>query len=346
MQKTGIVLLLTLVLMACGDRKTPDVSDIKVTLTVHRFEQEFFALDTNNVMPGLLQLSRQYPNFLTDYAQHILGLPPFSDSGTQSQKLVKRFIREYQPVKDSADRLFRNFENIEEEVKKGLQYVKYYFPEYKLPTRLITFIGPMDAYYEASMGGYGDVITQDGLAVGLQLHMGRNYSLYKSEMGQLLYPTYISSRFTPENIPVNCMKNVIDDIYPESLTGKSLVEQMVEKGKRLYVLDKILPHTPDSLKIGYTGRQLKGCLENEGLIWNHFLTNNLLYNNDPGTVKDYVNDGPFTQALGEGSPGFIGLFVGWQIVKKYMEKNSKLTLPQLLKTDARKLFGESKYKPG
>jgi hypothetical protein len=203
----------------------------------------------------------------------------------------------------------------------------------------------MDAYFEGSLGGYGDVITHDALAVGLQLHMGRNFSLYMSEMGQSLYPSYISRRFTPEYIPVNCTKNIIDDLYPDQSTGKHLVIQMVEKGKRLYLLDKLMPFTHDSLKIGYTESQLKGCYNNEGLIWNYFLTNGLLYNNDPAMIKNYIGESPNTPEFGEGAPGNIGLFTGWQIVKKYMDKNETLSPDELMKTDSKKIFEESKYRP-
>ena len=50
---------------------------------------------------------------------------------------------------------------------------------------------------------------------------------------------------------------------------------MVEKGKRIYLIDKLMPDTPDTLKIGYTSKQLEGCIENEGLIWNYFVKNGL-----------------------------------------------------------------------
>ncbi len=120
---------------------------------------------------------------------------------------MSKFIGDYKPVKDSADQVFRNFSAIEKDVKKGLQFVKYYFPAYKPPTQLITYIGPLE--------GYSDVITRDALAVGLQLHMGKNYSLYQSSMGQAVFPDYISQRFTPDYIVVNCMKNIINDIAPE-----------------------------------------------------------------------------------------------------------------------------------
>lgn len=90
---------------------------------------------------------------------------------------------------------------------------------------------------------------------------------------------------------------------------------MIEEGKRMYVLDHLLPETEDTVKTGYTAAQLKGCYGNEAAIWNYFIENNLLYANDPSQIRDYTNDAPRTEALGQDSPGNIGLFVGWQIVK-------------------------------
>jgi hypothetical protein len=338
MKKAGLVLLVIAGLFSCKDKNIPDVSDIKIDLSVKRFEQDFFAIDTNHVMPSLQQLSARYPLFLGDFLYNIMELPGISDSSTQEQELLRKFIGDYRPVKDSADQVFRNFSAIEKDVKKGLQFVKHYFPAYKAPTQLITYIGPME--------GYSDVITRDALAVGLQLHMGRNYSLYRSNIGQSVFPDYISRRFTPDNIAVNCMKNIINDIAPEKPGSKPLVELMVEKGKRLYVLDKILPYTEDTLKTGYTAAQLKGCYENEGMIWNYFLTNNLLFNIDPVNIKSYMEEAPSTPELGDRSPGAIGIFVGWQIVKKYMLKHSDLSLNELLNTDPKTIFEESKYRPG
>ena len=338
MKKAGLVLLVIAGLFSCKDKNIPDVSNIKIDLTVKRFEQDFFAMDTNRVMPSLQHLSEKYPLFLGDFLYNIMELPGISDTSLQEQALLKKFTADYRPVKDSADQVFRNFNTIEKDVKKGLQFVKHYFPAYKAPVQLITYIGPME--------GYSDVITRDALAVGLQLHMGSHYSLYSSNIGQSVFPDYISRRFTPDYIVVNCMKNIINDIAPEKAGSKPLVELMVEKGKRLFVLDKILPYTEDSLKTGYTAAQLKGCYENEGMIWNFFLTHNLLYDIDPGNIKTYMEEAPNTPELGDRSPGAIGIFMGWQIVKKYMTKHVALSLNELLNTDPKQIFEESKYKPG
>ncbi len=218
-----------------------------------------------------------------------------------------------------------------------MQFVKYYFPGYKAPNKIITFIGPFD--------GYSDIITADAFAVGLQLHMGSNFSFYKSDISHDIFPEYISQRFTPEYIVVNCIKNIIDDMYPDKSIGKALIEQMVEKGKRLYLLDKFLPATAEYLKIGYTEGQLKDSYTNEAVIWDFFLNNDLLNNADQNIVKNYIGESPKTQELGEGSPGNIAAFSGWQIVKKYMDKNSKTTLPDLMKKEGREIYNQSRYKP-
>jgi hypothetical protein len=339
------VLLFATLLFSCRNNDGPDVSGIKINLETQRFEKDFFSIDTINILPSLQSLNAKYPTFLADFMQNILGLPPVHDTSTSTLNAIRRFISDYRPLRDSVETTFKDFGTVEQDIVKSLQYVKYYFPNYQIPRKIITFIGPMDAYFEGSLGGYGDVITQDALAIGLQLHLGKNFSLYTSEMGQSLYPVYISRRFTPASIPVNCTKNIIDDLYPDESNGKHLVVQMVEKGKRMYLLDKLMPSTADTLKIGYTEMQLTGCYNNEGLIWNYFLTNGLLYNNDPGMIKNYIGESPKTPEFGEGAPGNIGLFTGWQIVKKYMDKNEKVSLDALMKTDAKRIFEESKYRP-
>jgi uncharacterized protein YjaZ len=45
------------------------------------------------------------------------------------------------------------------------------------------------------------------------------------------------------------------------------------------------------------------------------------------------------------SPGNIGTWVGWQIVKKYVELHPDITPVQLMRTPARQIFDEAKYKP-
>jgi hypothetical protein len=47
----------------------------------------------------------------------------------------------------------------------------------------------------------------------------------------------------------------------------------------------------------------------------------------------------------DGSPGNIGAWVGWQIVKKYAAVHNGIQPDELMRTPVRKIFEDAKYKP-
>lgn len=337
-----------LALLSCNNKPAaPDVSNIKVDIHVLRFEQDFFSLDTNDLVNQTQQLNKKYPQFFQDYINNILGLNADAVLSGDAQQLrgIRTFIRDYTGMKDSADKVFKDFSKEEGDIKQALRFLKYYFPAYKTPANIITFIGPIDAFFETSFGTQGDIITPNGLATGLQLHLGNDFSFYKSEQGLELYPQYISKNFTPEYVPVNCMKNIVDDMYPLKPSVKSLIELMVERGKRLYLLDKLLPALPEYMKINYTAKQMEDAYKNEAVIWDFFLKNDLLNNEEQNIIKNYIGESPKTQELGEDAPGNLGTFTGWQIVKKFMQKNTNVSLDSLMKIEPREVYTLAKYKP-
>ena len=319
--------------LACKSKPAaPDVSKIPVKLTAMRFEDAFFGLDTNHLEEALNELDRNYPGFAKDFLFNIMGTTP-----TNAVKDIKSFSSSYRLMYDSAKKNFANLQPIISQVETGLKYVKYYFPNYAVPKKLVTFIGPINSY--------GNIITTYALAVGLQLYMGSSYSLYGTDVVQQLYPTYLSRKFEQAYIPVNCMNNIIEDLYPNKSLGLAIIDQLVETGKRQYLLDCFLPNFSDSLKLGYTQQQLMECNQNEANIWAFFIQNNLLYVTEPEITKEYLNEAPSTPALGAGFPGFIGKYVGLKLVQKYMENHPDMDLAKLMDTPARKIFEEAKYKP-
>jgi hypothetical protein len=332
-----VFLITAVVFASCNNSdKIPEVSNINIAIKTLRFEQDFFLLDTTGFTSKLDMLLAKYPSFGENFLATVLNADPHW-SADSAADYAQGFITAYKAVYDTAQIVFKDFGPYEKEIKQGLQFVKYYFPDYKIPEKIITYIGPLD--------GYGDILSDDAIIVGLHHHLGKNYSLYKSQIVQETYPAYISNRFEPDYIAVNSMKNIVNDLYPEKMEDKPLVQQMVEKGKRLFVLSKLLPRTEEYKLIGYTKEQLKAVYEHEPAVWDLFVQNNFLQTIDNNIIKNYIGEGPKTQELGEASPGNIGSFAGWQIVKKYMQKNEKISLQELMLTDAETIFQSAKYKP-
>jgi hypothetical protein len=216
-----------------------------------------------------------------------------------------------------------------------------------LPQHIVTIIGPIDALAKMGNDYSPDFIGQDFLGVSLQFYLGKNFSVYKDQTFiENVVPEYRSRRFSKEYIVADAMKLVVDDIFPDRSAGQSLIGQMIEKGKQWWLLDKFLPETPDSLKTGYTQAQLDWCKENEGIVWSFLTTNEDINSINPTTIQTYIGEGPFTQTLSqEASPGNIGQWIGWQIVKKFAEKNPDMKLEEVMQTDPKKILEEAKYKP-
>ena len=342
MKKTGFILLLFVCFTACKNKKdTPDVSGINVDIKLQRFDRDFFSIDSNNVLPGLNQLHQQYPVLTNIFLQNILGL----DSASTLPG-VKRFLHLNEPIESKAAKTFQNTEWLKKDFQQAFQFVKYYLPSYKVPS-IITIVGPIDALAQLHNTYTPNFLGPDFMGISLQFYLGRDFAIYNEPFFiEKVAPQYRSRRFSKEYIIADAMMLVVDDLFPDKSGSLPLIEQMIEKGKQWYLLDKFLPNTPDSIKTGYTQQQLDWCNESEGLIWSELLKNEDLNSLNPIVIQTYIGEGPFTQGFSpEYSPGNLGQWIGWQIVKKYVSKHPGMKPEEVMATDAKKILEGAKYKP-
>jgi hypothetical protein len=344
MKKICSFLFSILLITACNNKKNvPDVSDIKVDLAVQRFDEDFFAIDTNQAENNINSLNTKYPTLLPVFLQTIVGVT--DNAG------LKNFYRLYKPVFDSSQKLYSNFEPVEKQIEQAFRYVKYYFPSYKLPATIFPVVGAMNSIQDLARMANGDYTPNfmgaDFIGISLQFYLGQNFSLYRNEYFiNKVAPLYRSRRFAKEYIISDVVKLVTEDIFPDQSKGKPFIEQVIEKGKQWWLLDKFLPETEDSVKTGYTQQQLDWCNENEGLIWSYIVKNEDLYSVNPVTIQTYIGEAPFTQGFSqELSPGNIGQWIGWQIVKKFVGNNRNMKPEEIMQTLPEKILEEAKYKP-
>ncbi|HYC41267.1 MAG TPA: hypothetical protein VEB63_12355 [Chitinophagaceae bacterium] len=320
----------------------PDVSAIRVQVNLSRFDRDFFSIDSNRVHSEMDRLHAKYPQFTKLFLQYVLGL----DSNTASEG-VRQFLRLNRPVYDSVQAVFPDADWLRRDFQKAFRYVKYYFPNYEIPD-LVTVLGPIDALAQTTGGSYTPNFLGPGfLALSLQFYLGKDFSGYKSEYFiENVAPLYRSRRFSREYMLPEAMQLIADDLFPDRSSGLPLIEQMIEKGKQWWLLDKFLPEVEDTLKTGYTKVQLDWCEKNEGLIWSYLVKNEDLRSLNPVIIQTYVGEGPFTQGFPqEYSPGNIGPWIGRQIVRKFESKNASMTPEELMRTSAATILEEARYKP-
>lgn len=303
-------------LTACNNKTKVEqtVELIPVDIKIERFDKLFFETKPNN----LNELKNKFPFF-------------FPSSVNDSVWLKKMKDPLWRELYSEVQNKYSNIEPLRENLNLLLKYTKYYFPETKTP-KVITVISEMDYNNKVI---YADSL----LIISLELYLGKAHKFYQ-------FPKYIKQNFEENQILPDIVssfllkKNIIN-------SDKSLLSQMIYHGKQLYVKDKLLPDYTDANKIGYTSDQIKWCQENESYIWRYFLEKEMLYDTDPKLNNRFINPAPFSKfylEIDNESPGRIGTWIGWQIVRSFME-NNEVTLPELLKMNAKEIFVKSKYKP-
>lgn len=322
--------LIGLALGACStSSQDPAMHGTTPKMTEVRFDSAFFAMDTLHFESDLSKLVQQYPQFSADYFNRILMLSPKKEPN----KLLA-FYKAYLPIYKATKKV-QAFKQSTPAIALAFKRFHFYFPNYALPKQLIYFIGPLETY--------GNVVTKDGLAIGLQLYLGAESSWYYSEQINTIYPSYISRQFTPENIVVNSLQNVLNDYDPIAINGKQLIEQMIEIGKRQYILSQCLPNASDTLLLGYTGNQLKAIEASKGDIWTFLSSQNRLFSVDPTLSNAILTEAPYNDYFGEDIPGNVGKYIGYSIVSEWMSQQkgkAKSDLNQLLKTPAKTILDQ------
>jgi uncharacterized protein YjaZ len=75
--------------------------------------------------------------------------------------------------------------------------------------------------------------------------------------------------------------------------------------------------------------------------------NEYLYSTETRLNQRFLDPAPFSKfglELDNESPGRLGRYIGWQIVRSFME-NNEINLKQLLTMPEEEIFKKSNYKP-
>lgn len=332
-----LIFLICFLISACNNKQEADISNIQVNMSIERFDKELFALTPDQVSAKAPRLMQKYGHFYADFMENMLGVGPVTDTAYYQQLRTVLRNKDYKELAAEVNRTFPDLGETDQELKDAFRHIIYYFPKTK-PPRIVTFFSGFSVQTP---------VGNDYLGVGLDMFLGRTSKFYPALVQSI--PQYISRRFTPENISPRVVEGFIrEDMFTDKDADRSLLSKMIYNGKVLYMMDQVLPNVEDSLKIGYSAEQMKWAETFKPDVWGYFLENNLLYETDYMKVQKYLTDAPFTPGIGADSKSApkLGVYTGWQIVRKYMERNPEVTLPQLMEeTDPQKILNGSKYKP-
>ena len=317
MTKKYFTIVLLLVLMVSCDKKSKvekAVEAIPVALKVDRFDQAFFEAKPNE----LANLKAEYPFF-------------FPEGTPDAVWIDKMQNKDWRALYAEVQKKFPDFNKQTTEIEDLFKHFKYYFPETVMP-KIYTVIAEMDYHNKA-------IYADDKLIIALELYLGKAHQFYT-------FPEYLKQNFEERQMMPDIVSSFAVRKIPPP-TEKTLLANMIYYGKELYLKDIMLPDYTDAEKIGYTPEQITWSQENESYIWRFFIEEDMLFSTDSKLDNRFVNMAPFSKfylEIDNESPGRIGQWIGWQIVRSFME-NNEVSLQEMLKMDAKQIFERSKYKP-
>jgi len=316
MRYNFILFTLFLALTACDQKSKVEsaVEEIPMEIEVERFDKAFYETQVNE----LPKLKKQYPFFFP--------------SGNDDQIWVEKMQDpQWRELYNEVQKTFPDFKSEQKDIEDLFRHIKYYFPQTKTP-KIITLISEMD-YNTKTI--YADSLV----LVSLELYLGEGHKFYQ-------FPQYQKQNFTKRQIVPDVASSFAETkVRPPS--DNTLLSQMIYFGKELYLKDILIPNYTDAEKIGYKPEQIAWCTENEGYMWRYFIEGQLLYDSDSKLPNRFINPAPFSKfylEIDNETPGRVGQWIGWQIVRSFMENND-ISLNDMLKLDAKPIFEKSKYKP-
>ena len=332
--KKSIVILLSVVLCACHGGRDYFPRDIEaVEVEIVRFDSAQLAVHPDSVRDGIEQLYTDYEEFMPMFVEGILRLP--TEDTVYLCKMYGNFLTDtvmgFAQTNALAQENFANIDGLQKSINTAFSRLHYLYPEWEIP-KVYLFVSGFNSsvmYYENIMG------------VGVDMYLGSDYPYYN----QVVY-NYQKQTMRKECVAGDLMSMYIAYHVAYNSKYNRLLEQMIFRGKQMFLLSQLLPDEPAWEVIGYSKEQWDWCKQYERAIWNRIMEKRDLFKTESTVLSSYMNEGPFTAEISQESPGRLGLWVGWQIVDSYMRNNEEVSVQELLtEGNAQKILEQSFYKP-
>lgn len=330
----NIVYLLSFVLVsfvgcsstaANNDNRAPRQEGISIL----RFDKELYDYLSQPDTAKESALKQKYPILLIAYGRITMNE---NDSQNYFSSLRQYFsVPALMQLYRNELSTFSDLSSYEAQLDKADLLVKENLPGKKLPR------------FSMHVSGYREnvIILHDLISISADKYLGSEYSGYRA-----YFKPYERQQMQPNYLVRDYIKAWIlsDNLIKESPENANLLTDMVNEGKVLYALSKLLPDMKAEDIIGYTTEQNEWCKKNEKKIWQTIVKENHLFSTDHMIITKYINDAPNTAPLGAESPGRVGAWTGWQMINQYVKKTGA-TLDDVLRADEQLILKQSKYNP-
>ena len=330
----NIIKILTIgfIAAACGS-KGIDISGTYKDIEIQRFEQDLFAIPVDSIWQYVPQMEQKYGQFFDLYNQRVINI------GGTNQLNYDRKLASFLTDPDirgsyrEVSRIFGTGNlSCQKELSEAWARMAALFPNITLPT-----------IYTHISGFNQNIVADSGvISISLDKYLGVNHKYYQ----MLRTPVYLQRNMHPQKVATDAVLALCLTEFEYVPKDDNMISQMLYYGKVHVLLDALLPDAPDTLKWGYTRQQLDWCHRNEQQMWLSMVEKDALFSTSAKEITRMVAPAPFTASFSQKSPGGVGQWIGYQIIKSYQKHNPKVTIQDLMReNDYQMVLNASHYKP-
>ena len=303
------------------------------TVEIIRFDSALLAIRANHAADDVQALYADYPDFMSTFVEQALGVNAI-DTDYLAEALplfVSDTMYGFKQTNAREQEVFADISDIQSSLNKAFSRILYLYPETEIPTLYLFISG-----FNASI-----FFEEDLIGIGADMYLGSDYEYYN----RVVYE-YQKQTMRKECIPVDVVSAYLFRTLPYTSDKSRLLDQMMYRGKIMYLTAQIFDELPGYEVMGWTKEQWNWCVKNERGIWHLVMDKRDLFKTESLVLTSYLNDGPFTSEVSQDSPGRLGIWIGWRIAESYMEHNESVSLQELMaEGDAQKILENSYYKP-
>jgi len=313
------IVLSTVVLTSCGGGGHPAAPIARdPDRRIERLDQDLFRSAGDTAANFNLKLYAEYGSFYEDYVERILQAAPIDDPRLPIALTSFTMNPDWRAVQQRADSVFGDMGPQRAEFGAAFGRLLGFFPDSIAP-RIVVFNSGFN---------YGIAPTDSVLGIGVEWFIGPDHPVI-GLLAPDAFPQYLKERMRPEMLVPSAVKGWLQAHYTRDTRGEDLLTNLMEIGRVMYLLDALLAETNPALKFAFTDAQLKWCEDNEFNVWTALVTGQVLYSKKAADIDRLMNDGPFTNGFPRESPGHIGEWIGYRMVKSYMDDHDEVSMAQL-----------------
>ena len=262
------ILFIALSLTACTKSRTYFPKNLEPQpVEIVRFDNALLNINAQTALQDIRLIANEYPTFFPFFVENILGISA-NDTAFLVEQLP-RFLEDtiygFKQTNERERILFASTHDLELQLSQAFARVHYLYPELPIPTIYFFISG-----FNASI-----LFVDDDIAVGADMYLGSDYEYYNRVVHD-----YQKVTMRKECIPVDVVSAHLFRYLPYTSTKSRLIDNMIYRGKIMYLLAQIFSDIPAYEVMGYTKEQWNWCIKHERAVWHLMMDKKDLFKNE------------------------------------------------------------------